>query len=118
MPICQMKTNYIFSAERKTAFLDEMATKLSHILDKPLPAIMVMLSTEDMYMNKSEDTVFFAEFRYVKDFESEEEKAVFLKDFADEMLDIIRKYTEVNPYRVYMQFTPMPRDGAWRYIPD
>lgn len=117
MPICQMKTNYKFDDAKKSAFLDEMASSLSRILEKPIPAIMVMLSSEDMYMNKSQDTVFFAEFRYVKSFESDEEKSVFLGKFADEMLALIQKYTSVDPYRIYMQFTPMPRDGAWRYIP-
>ena len=41
----------------------------------------------------------------------------FLADFADRMLALIQAYTQVDPYRIYMQFTEMPRDGAWKYIP-
>ncbi|MGN0591992.1 MAG: hypothetical protein ACI4JQ_01950 [Ruminococcus sp.] len=117
MPICQMKTNYKMDCTVRTQFLDDMAKTLSELLEKPIPAVMVMLSEEAMYMNGSEDTVFFAEFRYVKDFSDEQEKACFLKVFADRMLALIQSYTQVDPYRIYMQFTEMPRDGAWKYVP-
>ncbi|MCM1133699.1 MAG: phenylpyruvate tautomerase MIF-related protein [Ruminococcus flavefaciens] len=116
MPICQMQTNFKWESEQRTAFLAETAQTLSEILEKPLPAVMVMLTDSHMYMNRSEDTVFFAEFRYVKNFVSADEKAEFLEYFADRMLSLIQKYTQVDPYRIYMQFTEMPRDGAWRYI--
>lgn len=115
MPICQIKTNYSFSAEDRKNFLKTMNKELSLILDKPIQAVMSMLSDEVMYMNNSDETVVFAEFRYIKDFESAEEKSAFLKDFADRALKIITDYTSVNPYRVYMQFTEMTREGAWKY---
>lgn len=117
MPICQMKTNYAMDDKMRTRFLHEMAETLSEILEKPIPAVMVMLSEEHMYMNRSADTVFFAEFRYVKNFSNEQEKAAFLADFSDRMLTLIQVYTHVDPYRIYMQFTEMPRDGAWKYVP-
>ncbi|MDO4156776.1 MAG: phenylpyruvate tautomerase MIF-related protein [Oscillospiraceae bacterium] len=117
MPICQMKTNYAMDDKMRTCFLHEMAETLSEILEKPIPAVMVMLSEEHMYMNRSADTVFFAEFRYVKNFSNEQEKAAFLADFSDRMLTLIQAYTHVDPYRIYMQFTEMPRDGAWKYVP-
>lgn len=115
MPICQIKTNFKFSEEEKKIFLNHINSELAVILDKPLPAIMSMLSDEYMYMNNSEDTVVFAEFRYLKDFSSPEEKSAFLKDFSDRALEIFIEHTSVNPYRVYMQFTEMTREGAWRY---
>ncbi|MCQ2464239.1 MAG: hypothetical protein MJ095_01500 [Oscillospiraceae bacterium] len=115
MPICQIKTNYRFSDEGKKNFLNHMNSELAVILDKPLPAVMSMLSDEYMYMNSSDDTVVFAEFRYLKDFSSAEEKSAFLKDFSDRALRIFQEHTSVNPYRVYMQFTEMTREGAWRY---
>lgn len=117
MPICQMKTNYAMDDKMRTCFLHEMAETLSEILEKPISAVMVMLSEEHMYMNRSADTVFFAEFRYVKNFSNEQEKAAFLADFSDRMLTLIQAYTHVDPYRIYMQFTEMPRDGAWKYVP-
>lgn len=95
--------------------MNEVTSELSVILEKPVQAVMAMLSDEYMYMNNSSDTVLFAEFRYVKNFSSPEEKAEFLKDFADRMLSLFQKHTGVDPYRVYMQFTEMPRDGAWKY---
>lgn len=116
MPICQMQTNYKFKADERTAFLNEISITLSEILEKPLPAVMIMLTDAHMYMNQSEDTVFFAEFRYVKKFDSNDEKSLFLESFSERMLKLIQKYTNVNPYRIYMQFTEMPRDGAWHYI--
>lgn len=116
MPICQMQTNYKFKADERTAFLNEVSITLSEILEKPLPAVMIMLTDAHMYMNQSEDTVFFAEFRYVKKFDSNDEKSLFLESFSERMLKLIQKYTNVNPYRIYMQFTEMPRDGAWHYI--
>lgn len=116
MPICQMQTNYKFKADERTAFLNEVSINLSEILEKPLPAVMIMLTDAHMYMNQSEDTVFFAEFRYVKKFDSNDEKSLFLESFSERMLKLIQKYTNVNPYRIYMQFTEMPRDGAWHYI--
>ncbi len=116
MPICQIKTNFRMSDSERKIFADTVADRLSLLLEKPLPAVMVMISTEDMYMNHSDDTVVFAEFRYVKDFSSPEEKAEFLGMFADQMLEIFQQFTKVDPYRIYMQFTEMPRDGAWRYI--
>lgn len=116
MPIAQMKTNYKFpSAELRTAFLDEAAKELSEILRKPLPAIMVMLDQCPMYMNSSEDTVFFAEFRYILPQECADDKQGFLKELANRMLALIQKHTKADPYRVYMQFTEMTREGAWRY---
>lgn len=115
MPICQIKTNYKFSVDRKKEFLCEMNSELSVILDKPIQAVMSMLSEEYMFMNNSDDTVVFAEFRYIKDFASQDEKTKFLKDFADKALAVFVKYTDVNPYRVYMQFTEMTREGAWKY---
>lgn len=116
MPIAQMKTNFRFSAPAaKTAFLDEAAAELADILKKPLPAIMVMLDDCSMYMNKSEDTVFFAEFRYILPQEYADNKTAFLKELADRMLSLIRKHTQVDPYRIYMQFTEMTREGAWKY---
>lgn len=116
MPICQMQTNFKWKPENRTVFLAEMAEALSCILEKPIPAVMVMMTDSHMLMNRSEDTVFFAEFRYVKNFASADEKAAFLENFAENMLALIQKYTNVNPYRIYMQFTEMPRDGAWRYV--
>ena len=116
MPIAQMKTNYKFSSDAaRTSFLDEAAGELSEILRKPLPAIMVMLDDCSMYMNSSEDTVFFAEFRYILPQECADSKAEFLKELADRMLALIQKHTHVDPYRIYMQFTEMTREGAWRY---
>jgi len=115
MPICQIKTNYRFSDDEKKKFLNHMNSELSVILDKPIQAIMSMISDEYMYMNNSDETVVFAEFRYLKNFESAEEKTAFLKDFADRALALFREYTSVNPYRVYMQFTEMTREGAWKY---
>ena len=116
MPIAQMKTNYSFSSPgARTQFLDAAAKELSEILRKPLPAIMVMLDDAKMYMNSSEDTVFFAEFRYILPQEYAENKSGFLKELADRMLKLIRQHTQVDPYRIYMQFTEMTREGAWRY---
>lgn len=111
-----MKTNFRFSAPAaKTEFLDEAARELSDILKKPLPAIMIMLDDCAMYMNSSEDTVFFAEFRYILPQEYADDKTGFLKELADRMLALIQKHTQVDPYRIYMQFTEMTREGAWRY---
>ena len=31
------------------------------------------------------------------------------------MLALIQKHTAVDPYRIYMQFTEMTREGAWKY---
>lgn len=116
MPIAQMKTNFKFSTpDSKTQFLNESAKELSEILRKPLPAIMVMLDDCSMYMNNSEDTVFFAEFRYILPQECADDKAGFLKELADRMLALIQKHTKVDPYRIYMQFTEMTREGAWKY---
>lgn len=116
MPIAQMKTNFRFpSPEDRTAFLDESSKELSAILRKPLPAVMVMLDDCSMYMNSSEDTVFFAEFRYILPQECADDKPAFLKELADRMLALIQKHTHVDPYRIYMQFTEMTREGAWRY---
>lgn len=115
MPICQMKTNYRMDAPARTRFLQETAAELSDILRKPLPAVMVMLDEAEMYMNNSEDTVFFAEFRYILPEEFRDSKSEYLKVFADRMLELIRKHTKADPYRIYMQFTEMTRDGAWRY---
>ena len=117
MPICQMKTNYKMDEQIRKAFLSKTADLMAEILEKPLPAVMVMLSNEHMYMNNSDDTVFFAEFRYIRDFKDEQEKSGFLKMFADRMLGHIQEYTGVDPYRIYMQFTEMDRQGAWKYIP-
>ena len=116
MPIAQMKTNYKFSSPAAyRGFLDEAASELSEILRKPLPAIMVMLDECPMYMNSSEDTVFFAEFRYILPQEYADNKAAFLKELADRMLGLIQKHTQVDPYRIYMQFTEMTRESAWKY---
>jgi phenylpyruvate tautomerase PptA (4-oxalocrotonate tautomerase family) len=115
MPIAQMKTNYVMSKEEKNQFLDEAARELSSILRKPLPAIMVMLEDYSMYMNSSDDTVFFAEFRYILPEEYADDRAGFQKELADRMLALIQKYTHVDPYRIYMQFTEMTRESAWRY---
>ena len=46
MPICQMKTNYKMDEQIRKAFLSKTADLLSEILEKPLPAVMVMQSTE------------------------------------------------------------------------
>ncbi len=115
MPICQIKTNYEMSQQYKEEFMKCVCSELSQILDKPIQAGMAMVSDEYMYMNNSSETVVFAEFRYVKDFANQEAKSVFLKNFADRMLAIFQKFTQVDPYRIYMQFTEMPRDGAWKY---
>ena len=115
MPICQIKTNYILNHDQKSKFTGEVADKISQLLEKPIAAVMVMISEEYMQMNHTEDTIIFAEFRYVKNFENVEEKSVFLKNFSYEMLEIFRKYTDVDPYRVYMQFTEMARGSAWKY---
>lgn len=116
MPIAQMKTNYSFSSpEARKSFLDSSAKELAEILRKPLPAIMIMLDDAKMYMNSSEDTVFFAEFRYILPQECADDKAGFLKELADRMLKLIMEHTYVDPHRVYMQFTEMTREGAWRY---
>ncbi|MCR5600729.1 MAG: hypothetical protein K6G33_08320 [Ruminococcus sp.] len=116
MPIAQMKTNFKFSSTTtRTNFLNEAANELADILKKPLPAIMIMLDDCAMYMNNSEDTVFFAEFRYILPQEYADNKSDFLKELADRMLSLIQKHTHVDPYRIYMQFTEMTREGAWRY---
>ena len=115
MPIVQMKTNYPMDQAAKTAFLSEMAETMAELLKKPLPAVMVMLDDCSMYMNRSEDTVVFAEFRYILPAEYAGDKSAFLKTFADTMLALIRRHTHVDPYRIYMQFTEMDRESAWRY---
>ena len=115
MPIAQMKTNYVMDKAEKNRFLDEAARELSSILRKPLPAVMVMLEDYSMYMNNSDDTVFFAEFRYILPEEYAGNKLAFQDEFAKRMLVLIQKHTHVDPYRIYMQFTEMTRESAWRY---
>lgn len=115
MPICQMKTNFKMDIPARNLFLQETAAELADILRKPLPAIMVMLDEEKMYMNESDDTVFFAEFRYILPDEFRDKKADYLKMFSDRMLGLFRRHTNVDPYRIYMQFTEMNREGAWKY---
>ncbi len=115
MPIAQMKTNLHIDSVLKKQFLSDTASELSDILKKPLPAVMVMLDDCRMYMNNSEDTAFFAEFRFIPPDGYNGSKSVFLKNFADRMLSVIQKYTNVDPCRIYMQFTEMNRDNAWRY---
>lgn len=115
MPIVQMKTNYPMDHAAKTAFLGEMAATMAELLKKPLPAVMVMLDDCTMYMNRSEETVFFGEFRYILPAEYASDKSAFLAMFADTMLALIRKHTHVDPHRIYMQFTEMDRESAWRY---
>lgn len=117
MPICQMQTNFKWNSDKRSAFLAETAEALSEILEKPLPAVMVMMTDTHMHMNKSEDTVFFAEFRYVKNFASPAAKAEFLEFFADRMLSLIQKYTFVDTYRNYMQFTEMTRSLLYGTTP-
>ena len=115
MPIAQMKTNYKMDELSKKEFLNEVAEEMAKLLKKPLPAVMVMLDDCYMYMNKSEDTVFFSEFRYVMPQEFDGDKSGFMKQFADTMLAVIQKHTKVDPYRIYMQFTEMDRQSAWHY---
>lgn len=117
MPICQLKTNFRFNDAARNEFMNEIAAEMADIIKKPLPAIMVMLDDSHMFMNKTEDTVFFAEFRYIKDFENDDEKKKWLDEFAERMLSLIQKYTNVDPYRIYMQFTEMSRESAWKYTP-
>lgn len=116
MPICQIKTNSVMSQQKKEDFLKTVCQEISEIVEKPVADVMTMISDEYMQMNNSSETALFAEFRYVKCFNSPEEKSEFLKCFADRMLDIFRRYTNVDPHRVYMQFTEMQRDSAWKYI--
>lgn len=115
MPICQIKTNYKFSEEEKKNFCGTIAAQAASIMKKPLPAVMVMLSDEFMYMNESDQTVVFAEFRYLMNFADQEEKTAFLKEYADKMLDIFTRFTKADPHRIYMQFTEMTPEGAWKY---
>ncbi len=115
MPICSIKTNFVMDLDKKSELTGEIADKVSQLLEKPIAAVMVMLSEEYMQMNHTEDTVLFAEFRYIKEFRNTDEKSVFLKKFSDQMYTIFKKYTDVNPYRIYMQFTEMARDSAWKY---
>lgn len=117
MPICQLKTNYKLDAEKRAAFMNEIAAKMAELMEKPLPAVMVMLDDSHMLMNQSEDTVFFGEFRYLMSFADDDEKRRWLQLLADTMLEIIQRYTGVNPYRIYMQFTEMTRESAWKYTP-
>ncbi|MDD6279394.1 MAG: phenylpyruvate tautomerase MIF-related protein [Oscillospiraceae bacterium] len=117
MPICQLKTNFRFNDAARNEFMNEIAAEMADIIEKPLPAIMVMLDDSHMFMNKTENTVFFAEFRYIKDFENDDEKKKWLDEFAERMLSLIQKYTNVDPYRIYMQFTEMSRESAWKYTP-
>ncbi|SEL29231.1 Macrophage migration inhibitory factor (MIF) [Ruminococcus albus] len=115
MPIAQMKTNLKMNDVSKTEFLNDVAEEMAKLLKKPLPAVMVMLDDCPMCMNRSEDTVVFSEFRYVLPREFADNKSGFLKQFADTMLLVIQKHTKVDPYRIYMQFTEMDRQSAWRY---
>ncbi len=115
MPVCQMKTNYKMDEEKRREFLKKTAELVADIVEKPVPAVMVMMSDEHMYMNNSEDTVFFAEFRYVRNFSDSREKEEFIEMFADRMLTHIQAFTNVDPHRIYMQFTMMKPDEAWKY---
>jgi len=115
MPICQIKTNYRFNADEKKNFCSTIASQAAAVMKKPLPAVMVMLSDEYMYMNESDQTVVFAEFRYLMNFSDDDEKKAFLKEYADKMLDIFIKFTGADPNRIYMQFTEMTPEGAWKY---
>lgn len=115
MPICKIATNYPLNDDEKNKFADEAAIILSELLEKPLKAIMVMINTNYMRMNQSNDTVCFGEFRYVKSYADEAERSQFLKQLSDKMFALIQKYTKAEPHRVYMQFTHMKRDDAWKY---
>lgn len=117
MPICQLKTNYRMETRERTDFMNEIAAAMAEFVEKPLPAVMVMLDDFHMVMNRTEDTVFFAEFRYLKDFDDEDQKKQWLEEFAEKMLEIIQRCTNVDPYRIYMQFTEMTRESAWKYTP-
>jgi hypothetical protein len=109
-----MKTNYRFSSvSARNAFLDEAAGELSHILGKPLPAVMLTLDECTMYMDSSEDTVFFAEFRYIPPHSCGSTGVSQL--ISENMLRLIRKHTNADPRRIYMQFTEMDRQSAWHY---
>lgn len=47
--------------------------------------------------------------------EFSKEKQAFLDRFADRMLALFRQHTGVDPHRIYMQFTEMARESAWKY---
>lgn len=51
MPICQLKTNYRFDEAARTEFMSKVAAEMAVIIEKPLPAIMVMLDDSHMLMN-------------------------------------------------------------------
>lgn len=115
MPICQFKTNFNMSDKLKKDFSDAVAFEIADILKKPIPAVMISISNEFMQMNgSSSDTVFFAEFRFVMEFDDENNKKIFLKNFSDRTYKVIKKFINVDKNRIYMQFTFMPRDCAWK----
>ena len=115
MPICQLKTNCPLDDAAREALLLDTAATAAELLRKPLPAVMVMLDSCDMRMNGTADTVFVAEFRYILPQKYTDQKQAFLELFADRMLTLFRQHTGVDPHRIYMQFTEMTRESAWKY---
>lgn len=116
MPVLQMKTNYRFEENAKNNFMQDMTKLVSDILNKPLGAVMGMISEESMCMNCSDDTCFFLELRFVENGSEEERKAAREK-ITDAFFEKITEYTKVASNRVYMQLTAMDPQDIWRYVP-
>ena len=114
MPIIQINSNYNFENKANhDEFISETTNKIAEIIKKPIPAIMIIYKKSEVYINSSNDTAFYIDIKYVNNDNNSLDTHNLL---FDSIMDILVKFTKVDPKRIYIGITETSRENSWRYI--
>ena len=110
MPIIQINSNYNFENKANhDEFISETTKTIAEIIKKPIPAIMIIYKKYEVYINSSNDI----DIKYVNNDNNSLDTHNLL---FDSIMDILVKFTKVDPKRIYMGITETSRENSWRYI--
>ncbi len=114
MPVIQINSNYSFEKkENYNEFISKITNKIAEIINKPIPAIMIIYKKSEVYINSSNDTAFYVNIKYVNNDNNSLDTHNLL---FDNIMDILVNFTKVDPKRIYMGITETSRENSWRYI--
>ncbi len=111
MPVINFNSNYHFQNGEIEQVAQKFTELASKVLEKPLPAVMFMHSELYMYKAESDDVCGYVEFKYVGSASSEQKTML-----CDGTVEILKKYINADPHRVYINLIENPRENAWKYV--
>lgn len=111
MPVVQISLNVALAGQEKQTLLLSVARLVSEVMDKPIHDVMVSLTMADFVMGGNFEPTAFVDLRCLSGLQVEG----VTQRLCEGMLTSLRRHVPIDPARVYLNFSEVCPEYAWRF---